>query len=242
MQKKVIFLSTFFFFSLIFNQIRAQEISVDLIKTGADSLFKLKKYTDAKILYDDLYFSHHQQSDDLLIKLAYINEGLKKPEWSIFFLEKYLKSHPKDDKIVRQIEHIATKNNLRGYTKSDIDEFIHWFTPYKLGVILSLLAAYITYAIYYNIRKKLQKSIAVIVILGIGLFVLFYFMQKADNKSRAIITQKAPLMDQPSAGGNLLETITPGHKVIVLDKVDIWSHILLEGQEAYILSERLINL
>ena len=46
------------------------------IKNEADSLFVLKEYTKAQVLYETLYNDKKVESNDLLLKLALINEGL----------------------------------------------------------------------------------------------------------------------------------------------------------------------
>ena len=240
MQNKIIYLYIFFSFFLNINTIRSQEISVEEIKLGADSLFEEKKYTDAKLLYEDLYFSKEFSSDDILIKLAFINEGLKKPEWTLFFLEKYLKEHPKDDKIKAQISNIATKNNLNGYEYDDLQRMIEWVTPYRVHIGVSIFIIYLALILFLLLKKQLKQQGIVTTILGVLLFITFIYVKEDKDKKYGVIIKESLLMDQPSAGGNLINTYVPGHKVEVLEEIDIWNKVSIEGQELYLLKEQLI--
>ena len=238
MQNKVYILSFFFFISLIFNSFGNEDFSPQKLKNHADSLFQAKNYIDAKILYDDLYFSRNQVSDDLLLKLAYVNEGLKNYEWTLFFLEKYLKNYPDDEKTKGKIFRIAETQHLRGYNSSDLKIILQFLISNQLTILIVLFVIFIVFFML-NISKR-NKFIVVVVFLALLVFGTTQILSNESAKKSAIIIAPTLLMDAPSAAGNLINKINPGHKVKIVQTVDLWSKIIFDdGSECYIKTEYL---
>ena len=64
-------------------------ISKNLNLNKADSLFNLQIYTEAKLIYDSLYYKENLYSESMLLKMALIEEGLENYEKSIYYLSQY---------------------------------------------------------------------------------------------------------------------------------------------------------
>ena len=58
-----------------------------------DSLFNLKKYSQAKNYYDSLYFEEELYTNSMLLKLAFIENEYGNFEKSIYYLSKYKKDN-----------------------------------------------------------------------------------------------------------------------------------------------------
>ena len=92
----------------------AQSHTAELKK--ADSLFQAKQYTQSFELYTSV-LKEKQYSPAMLLKMAYIQEGLGHTSMSLYYLHLYyLASH--DDQALTKMEEIASKNGLEGYQSS----------------------------------------------------------------------------------------------------------------------------
>ena len=81
-----------------------------------DSLFKLRKYVDAKKIYENLYYEKNYFSDAMLLKLSFIEEGIGNYEKALIYLSKhYYHTHNKETST--KIKSIAKKNELIGLNK-----------------------------------------------------------------------------------------------------------------------------
>lgn len=232
MQNKFKILSILFSMILSISSFSNEIKSSDEAKITADSLFQSKKYVDAKLIYDELFFTQNVKSDDLLLKLSFINEGLKKYEWTLYFLEKYLSSHPRDEKTISKIQKIADDQKLTGYSTTDSDLFLSYAYIYQFQ-ICTFLALILIIVFVLNYIKK-NKLMLTLFILGSFILISSFLLQKQQSTIYGIINSKSLIMDQPSAAGKLEEQVKPGHKVIILDSVDIWSKILINNKEVYI--------
>ena len=79
----------------------------DLLNKG-DSLFKLKKYVDAKKVYENLFYEKNYFSDAMLLKLSFIEEGIGNYDKALIYLSKhYNQTHNKETST--KIKSIAKK-------------------------------------------------------------------------------------------------------------------------------------
>lgn len=231
MQNNIKVLSIIFSIFLSINSFSKEDFSPEDMKYVADSLFDSKNYTDAKFLYDNLYFEKKIESQDLILKLAYVNEGLKKYEWTLYFLEQFLKVNPEDEKTKEKILKIAENNKFKGFEISDVKHikaFIFLYKDYLLGGLVTLIL--ILFGINIFFRKN--KMIAQILILSFVILSLSYWISYQESFKEAIIINDALLMDSPSAAGQLIQKIKPGHKATILKNIDVWSEIMI-GKNSY---------
>ena len=75
-------------FFLIFFTINIFANEKYLLNKG-DSLFKLKKYVDAKKLYENLFYEKNYFSDAMLLKLSFIEEGIGNYDKALIYLSKH---------------------------------------------------------------------------------------------------------------------------------------------------------
>lgn len=242
MQKKVNFLYLYFCLALSLQSFAQNELSSVDLKQAADSLFKAKNYTDAKLLYDDLYFTKKNSSNDLLLKLAFINEGLGEVAWTQYFLEKYVIKFPTDEQTHEKILNNAEKYELSGYTQTDLSSFINMISPYKISIISFLFSSLIIMLLISIILKKVVKFIPVIIIFSILTVLCSFLFQRTEEKTYGVIIKKSLLMSEPSAAGDLVYKVTPGHKVQMLEEKDVWNKIRFQNKDCYILKSNIAEL
>ena len=113
-------------------------ISKNLSLNKADSLFNLKIYTEAKLIYDSLYYKENLYSESMLLKMALIEEGLENYEKSIYYLSQYQSINNNESSEIK-IQKIANNYDLEGYEKNDFDYLQNILKENRIIIIYSLL-------------------------------------------------------------------------------------------------------
>src|SRR3954468_14023429 len=98
--------SVAFFFSCLYSVAQSQKI------TQADSLFRAKQYTQSLEVYQSL-FNEQKYSPAMLLKMAYIQEGLGKIGQTLYYLKLYHLATD-DEQALRKMEELAGKFGLSG--------------------------------------------------------------------------------------------------------------------------------
>jgi len=227
MRNKFYFSFTLFLLTS-FNVLFAKELN------RADSLFENKKYTEAYQIYNNIY-QNGSASEAMLVKMAFIQEGLGNYVNAIIFLTEYTKL-TSDRKAFEKIREIAEDEELSGYEYSDSDFFISNLLRYELEVLL-LLGSLTLLSLALIIRnKKTNKPYIpafVILILCIALTAIINNGLFSSQKG-IILTDNTILMSGPSAGAEPVDFIQKGHKVELIGESSIWYKILWEGEETYV--------
>lgn len=204
----------------------------------ADSLFANEKYTEAYYLYEDI-FNNGAASSSMLLKMAFIQDGSDNFSEALYFLDLYYKKTG-DRSVVTKIEELAGANELNGYKYDDLDFFAILLKKYEQQGQLVLAALALLLLVYAYRKKKdgYQPSIAVVfqmMVLGCLLFVTNY-----RASTMAIIEKESTLLrSAPTAGGEPVEFVSKGHKVEVLEQMNVWTKINWEGEVVYVRNGRL---
>ena len=202
----------------------------------ADSLFKEQQFTQSFELYDSMYAFQEEASPAMLLKMAYIKEGLNDITAAQYYLNEYYLV-TKNEQALQKMEDLAKANNLSGYEHDDITFlFSLYYQNYNwlvLGVIVLCLIM-LALIIFQKRRFKMTPWLNgfFLVVLLAGLFVLVNFGR--DYNRGVIIRNNTYIMTAPSSGADLVDVIEKGHKVVVEGKKDVWYKIEWEGQVAYI--------
>lgn len=207
----------------------------------ADSLFKQKKYTQSFELYEDLLHSEHKATSVMLLKMAFIKEGLGDFTDALYYLDLYyLKTFNK--KVLKKMENLAEEKKLTGYNYDDAAFFLNMYHQYQLQVDLFIIGlVFLIFGMLFY-QKKLNNSASKFpAIAFISLLVVILIINNFGREhTKAIITAPtAYLMKGPSPGSDLLEIVSKGHRVDILGKDDNWVKISWNGQTAYIKSNNL---
>src|SRR5882672_10327237 len=129
----------------------------------ADSLFHLKQYTQSLELYDDL-FQNKFYSSSMLLKLAYIHEGLGHLGKSLYYLNLYSLATD-DPKALEKIEEVAAKNKLQGYAESDATRL--WILLKEnyhrvLSVLIALCVFFFAWLFYQKVKLHRRPTVPAI--------------------------------------------------------------------------------
>lgn len=219
---------------ILFSNITFGQTSSFRLKT-ADSLFQAKRYTQSLEHYEEI-LKQKQYTPAMLLKMAYIEEGLRHVGQAMYYLNLYY-TVTNDKTTLEKINELATKYNLEGYESSDADKFISFYHDYYSWISLALAALLIlmlSIMFYSKFTLKVRPiaGFVVMVIFLIGFSVhLFYGRQIATG---IISNASTYVMSGPSAASNVIEIVNDGHRVEILGKKDVWMKILWNGEVAYI--------
>jgi len=201
----------------------------------ADSLFQTKRYTQSIEHYEEI-LRQKQYTPAMLLKMAYVHEGLNQIGSAMYYLNLYY-IVTKDKSALDKMSELATKYHLEGYETTDSDRFWSLYLDNHFSLSLALAALIVLMvSIMYRTRTKLHKrplasALATMVLATI----LFLHQQYGSERTRGIISDASTyLMDGPSAGASVIKIIGDGHRVDVIGKKDVWMKIKWEDQIAYV--------
>jgi uncharacterized protein YgiM (DUF1202 family) len=222
-----------------FKTINAQTSSFRL-KT-ADSLYQAKKYTQSFEHYQEI-LKQKQYSPAMLLKMAFIQEGLNNVGQAMYYLNLY-HTVTEDKFVLEKMAELAEKYDLQGYETSDTDHFLtvyydhyEYFT-YALAVLTIFLLSLIFYT---KVRLKQQPALAgtLMIVVLIGFVVHLNIGGRAP--SGIIASSSTYIMNGPSPGSTLITIAGDGHRVKVIGKTDVWVKIEWDGETAYIRDNSLL--
>lgn len=209
--------------------------------TKADSLFEAKRYTQALNQFQQI-FENERYTPAMLLKMAYIHEGLGNIAKTQYFLNLYFLA-TNDDSVLTKMEELATSYQLEGYALHDQDRLLLLMKKNALPIALTLgsfMVLFIALAAYG--KRQQQRGF-----LGYGLFmlmaVLFVVVVEQIREPETVIipNENTYVMSGPSAGADVLEVVEAGHKVEVLGKKDVWIKIRWREQDAYVKEGSLLS-
>ncbi len=235
MIKKQTLFSNFLFF-LFLAPLLSSGQPINQRLTNADSLFKLKKYTESLEIYEQILSEEDKATPQMLLKMAFIKEGLGDYSQALVYLNKYY-LHTSDQQARTKMQDIAEENELEGYDSSDTRFVVglinRHFAP-VIGGLLLIAGLLLGNVVYRKVKKKGNAtpyafgSIVILVCLAA-------LLNLQLNKEQVIIIDNhAYIMSGPSSGADLIDVVKKGHRVELLDEQDPWVKIDWKGKEAYI--------
>jgi hypothetical protein len=202
----------------------------------ADSLFSEKKYTQSFELYEDIQNSDQKASSAMLLKMAFIKEGLGDITNALYYLNLYyLKTYQK--KVLKKMENLADQNKLSGYNYDDVEFFLNIYHQYHLHIdlfILCLVFMFFGVLFYQKRTNRIKSNVPGIVYISLLLVLLFVNNYGREHTKALITTTNTHLMKGPSPGSDVIDVISKGHRVDILGKDDIWIKISWNDHEAYV--------
>ncbi|HEY3430400.1 MAG TPA: SH3 domain-containing protein [Cyclobacteriaceae bacterium] len=220
--------------------ITKSQASNDLL-LKADSLFQQKRYTQSFEIYQSL-FQGHQYTPAMLLKMAYIQEGLNRISQSAYYLNLYYLAS-RDEAALTKLEELADKYHLDGYANSETDRFFSLYSQYRDHISIAFAAALILLSVICSVQRLKfgDKPYAVWGCLIALSIVFLMHLNFSDRQAQAIIVNNnSYLMDNPSAGASVISIVRDGHRVQVLGKKDVWLRIEWGEGEAYIKENNLL--
>jgi uncharacterized protein YgiM (DUF1202 family) len=220
--------------------------NLDSLLVKADSLFAQQRFTQSFLLYDSIYTAGKEASPSMLLKMAYIKEGLNDVTAAQYYLNEYYLI-TKNEQALQKMEDLAEANDLSGYQHNDITFFYSlYYENYNWLVLGVIFLCLLFFSLVLYQKRKQTGSVwfngFLLVVLLAGLFALVNFGR--DYNRGVVITNNTYVMADPSSGADLIDVISKGHKVVVEKKRDVWYQIEWQGQDAYIKAKnvKLLNI
>lgn len=209
----------------------------------ADSLFDAGKYTESFKVYESV-LTAGSYSTGMLIKMAYISEGLGDYSNALYFLNMYY-DKTSDKMVWSKMQELADEHGLTGYDFGDADYLLNLYEQFRQYILMAV--AFLSLMLMVGILRKwiskkprpLSFGITNIFILLI-LFMLLNF--SASRPKGIIIGSGTYLMSGPSSGADVIDVLKVGHRVDVLEESEIWVKILWEGKEVFIRKSKIRQL
>ncbi len=202
----------------------------------ADSLFAQEKYTESLELYQVILEEDQLYSPGMLVKMAFIKEGLGDYSEALYLLNLFY-AKTSDKRALRKMEELAKQHQLSGYRFNDMEFFRTIYKRYHLQIIGLLTAASLLVFsfILYKKRRGSYRPVSAGVVFVLILAVLFALINFGQGRDRAVIlTDQAYLRVGPSSGANVKEIIEKGHRVEIMSQKDVWVKINWNDRPLYI--------
>jgi hypothetical protein len=206
----------------------------------ADSLFKAKQYTQSLELYQSV-FNDKKYTPAMLLRMAYINEGLGKVGTTLYFLTLYHLATG-DEHALKKTEELAAKFKLTGYEEDNSNTFNRGITKNLIWIQAALTFVLLIIAMVIFIQRRQSRrpwELVTALILVIGL--LFYSTNFYSSESGIVTSDKAYLMDGPSAGANVVSIINEGTLLKLLGSEDVWIRVKWTDKEVYLKEKSILK-
>jgi hypothetical protein len=220
---------------------QAQPANAQLSK--ADSLFQLKRYTQSFELYQSL-FNQSQYTPAMLLKMAYVEEGLNHIARSAYYLNLYYLATD-DETAPKKLEELAQKYRLEGYETSESDRILALYHK-NASTITWVLVSIIGFLSLVIVMQRIgyrQKSYAG---WGFTLFVSLLFLAHLNFGGRitqgVIAKNNTYIMTGPSSGASVMAIVRDGHRITITGKKDVWLKVSWGEKIGYIRENQVLEL
>ncbi|WP_209331975.1 SH3 domain-containing protein [Lunatimonas salinarum] len=209
----------------------------DISLSKADSLFAEKQYTDALVIYERMLRDEGSYSPAMLLKMAFISEGMGDFAKSTTYLSKYYDHNP-NPKVITKIRSLTGQTTLYGYEVSDGEKFLKFLLDVKMELSAFLtffVLVLIIFAVAYPRKRKVFYAPALVCLT------LALACNNLLNAPETAIVTGSPtlIMDSPTAAGNLIRRVEVGHRVKIESSVDKWYEVEWNNRKAYIRKDNL---
>lgn len=201
----------------------------------ADSLFEAKKYTESFMIYQSIFEIGDKASPAMLLKMAYIKEGLEDYGNALYYLNLYY-IQTNNDKVLAKMKELAANNGISGYQYSEFELLVNYFHKYYyyILILIFVFSVLVFIIIVYQKIKKNKKATTPAIVYVFLLAIFFYMINFGkDNHQGIINTSHAYIMSGPSSGSDVIDILDQGHKVTIVERYDVWLKIKWNHQTAY---------
>ena len=233
--RRIIYLFSVFFISISQSFGNQEDVS---ILQKADSLFKNKQYVQAFDNYTNLLENQSNVSQTMLLKMAFISEGLENYAEALYYLNLYYTIAP-SEAVLDKMASLADKHKLTGYDISDSILFKNFLYEYSERIGLYTFGSIFLFVMLLFWMKKKQKNRAIKFSSSLCLVLLFMLLVEINWLNKVdygiIVHHEGYLMSAPSSGSKVLEIIPKGSRMNLSYKKDVWFKVNNpEYKEAYI--------
>jgi tetratricopeptide (TPR) repeat protein len=237
------FLTVFFTFFVTYSlsgQNIGDKSDVEKLLMEADYHYEEKNYVEAfdsyKMLFDQGFVS-----ENMLLKMAYIQEIQKNLPLALFYLNNALEIAP-NQKTLTKINTLAQENGIPGYAVSDIDR-IHVFYEKFKWILYTVLVGLILFSLFDTWRSLKAKGVSAYLSRPLVPVLVLLIISNISSSEQAVILNQTPilLMDEPGAGADLIdENLKAGQKLDLLEVSPLWSKVRFGEQEGFIRNGQLL--
>ncbi|WP_235893357.1 tetratricopeptide repeat protein [Litoribacter populi] len=205
-------------------------------------MFNTQNYKEALAVYENLYFEQQTYSPAMLLKMAFITEGMGDYPKTTLYLSKYYEHNP-NQRVTTKIRNLTEQPYLIGYQVSDQEQFFKILIDNRIE-ITALLTICLAIFLVLFVRNRDKASKPAFFIPSFVLIVMIFLSNNyLKPPNRAIITGSPTLiMDQPTAGGNLISKVDVGHRIQINSTKDTWFEITWEDRKAYVKKQNVTKL
>jgi hypothetical protein len=207
----------------------------------ADSLFQAKRYVQSFEHYEQI-LQQKQFTPAMLLKMAYIQEGLLHTGRAMYYLNLYF-IITNDKTALDKMKQLATKFNLQGYDTSDTDKIVSYYHDYYPYFTLSLAAIVLfmlSLTFYTRLRLKRQPIASFIMVLLFTIALTTHLYYGEHITTGIVANPSTYVMSGPSAGASVIDIVGDGHRVEILGQKDVWLRIKWDGEIAYVKQNALL--
>ena len=198
----------------------------------ADSLFAKGQLGPAATLYKAQVWRARQASPALLLRLAYAQQQLGHPAAQLLYLSMAQARQPRL-RTWRQLAALARRQRLVGYPATWQQELrVQWQRYYYTG-LQALLAVAVVAAVVLLWRRRRTGPGWWAALGGHALLTGLYLLLR-PAPAALVARPGAALMAGPAAAAPWLSTASPGDRLLVLGREDIWCRVRWQEGEAYI--------
>jgi len=207
--------------------------------TQADSLFQEQKYTESFEIYSRLFDQEGVFSESMLLKMAFIQEGLGDYSSALYYLNVHF-NETLDKNTFSKINQLAEEHQLSGYDYENESYFSNvvkkylWAPFYVLAFIL-----FIGLIISTKKASKGEGKLALIIILILLAPLIIAFNMDFIQDRAIVINETTHLMDGPSGAANVVKTISKGHQLQIKQYDEVWSSVVWQEKEYYVRHDKL---
>jgi len=235
----IFLVKVFLFFGLLLQSAHSQADVPRLLI--ADSLFSQRSYKEAMEIYE-VNFKEGVYSPSMLLKMAFIAEGIGDREGATLYLSKYYDLSP-NPQTISKIKTLTEQTELVGYEISDGMRIFLLLVEFKEIIVGALtLFLIMSLILLWSKSKKIKEAKFYwpsFLLTGI----IFLANNFLDGPTTALITSSPSLIrTKPSAGGEMIELVEPGHRVTITSSQDIWYEIEWKDRVAYIKKDEVTRL
>lgn len=235
-----IFLTKFFiFFIFLLQSINCQADVLDIER--ADSLFQQRSYKEAMEIYQENY-QLGIYSPAMLLKMSFISEGIGDKELATLYLSKYYDLNP-NSQTISKIKNLTGQSNLVGYEVSDAERFILFLVEYK-EIMVGALSVFLVISLIMLWINGRRVTEARYYWPSFFLMILIFITNNFLKAPRTALITQSPTMivSKPTAGGELVDRVEPGHRVKIKSSKDIWYEVEWKNQTAFIKKDNVTRL
>lgn len=200
----------------------------------ADSLFNKKQYTQSLAHYETI-LKQNQFSPAMLMKMAFIEEGLDRIGPAMYYLNLYY-IHSGDQSALLKMQELSTKYQLAGYDDPTAEHAYSSYRRYQQNISIALAAIiFFFFSLFIYLRRKKRKPVVVFVVIVWFSCMLLAHLHLSDEEAVAIISdENTYVMDGPSGAAPVVAIVTPGHRLNIVGKKDVWVAVEWGGRTGYI--------